>query len=114
MGVLAATMRLMTLTATKNDLEFRLMGITERMSALTAQIAEKDEFCSDLDPESETVRTLEAEKKRLNQLERKLDMEQKMLQARLQQVMQEMQACQQMLGADIQSGMFSYGMGMGR
>ncbi|MBO6271370.1 hypothetical protein J6O48_01170 [bacterium] len=114
MGVLASTMRLMTLTATKNDLEFRLMSITEKMSALTAQIAEKDEFCADLDPESTTVRQMEAEKKRLNELERKLDMQQKMLQARLQQVMQEMQACQQMLGADIQSGMFSYGMGMGR
>ena len=114
MGVLASTMRLMTLTATKNDLEFRLMGITERMAALTAQIAEKDEFMADLDPESVTVRQMESEKKRLNQLEKKLDMEQRMLQARLQQVMQEMQACQQMLGADIQSGMFSYGMGMGR
>ena len=41
-------------------------------------------------------------------------MQQKLLQARLQEVMQEMQSCQQMLGADIQSGLFSYGMGMGR
>ncbi len=114
MGVLAATMRLMTLTATKNDLEFRLMKITERMSVLSAQIADKEEFIGDLDPENPNVRTLETEKKRLNELERKLDLQQKMLQARLQQVMQEMQACQQMLGADIQSGMFSYGMGMGR
>ncbi len=114
MGVLASTMRLMTLTATKNDLEFQLMSITERMSALTAQIGECDEFCGDLDPDSPTVRTLETKKKRLNEMERKLDMRQKLLQARLQQVMQEMQACQQMLGADIQSGIFSYGMGMGR
>ena len=114
MGVLAATMRLMTLTATKNDLEFRLMKITERMSVLSAQIADKEEFIGDLDPENPNVRTLETENKRLNELERKLDLQQKMLQARLQQVMQEMQACQQMLGADIQSGMFSYGMGMGR
>lgn len=114
MGVLAATMRMMTLQATKNDLEFRMMRITERMNTLTAQIADKDEFIGDLDPENPNVKTLEAEKKRLNQLERKLQMQQTLLQARLQQVMQEIQACQQMLGADIQSGLFSYGMGMGR
>ena len=114
MGVLASTMRLMTLTATKNDLEFRLMGITEKMSALTAQICDLDEYNGSLDPDSATVRTLETKKKRLNQLEKKLDMQQKLLQARLQEVMQEMQSCQQMLGADIQSGLFSYGMGMGR
>ena len=114
MGVLVSTMRLLTLTATKNDLEFRLMKITERMSVLTAQIADKEEFIGNLDPENPNVRTFETEKKRLNQLEQKLEMQQKLLQARLQQVMQEMQACQQMLGTDIQSGMFSYGMGMGR
>lgn len=114
MGVLAATMRMMTLQATKNDLEFRLMRITERMSALTAQIADKDEFIGDLDPENPNVKTLEAEKKRLNQLEKKLQMQQTLLQTRLQQVMQEIGACQQMLTADIQSGLFNYGMGMGR
>lgn len=114
MGVLAATMRMMTLQATKNDLEFRLMRITERMNALTSQIADKDEFIGDLDPENPNVKILEAEKKRLNQLERKLQMQQTLLQTRLQQVMQEIGACQQMLGADIQSGLFSYGMGMGR
>ena len=93
MGVLASTMRLMT---------------------LTAQITEDEEFYNDLDPQSPTARSMATEKKRLNQLEKKLEVEQKALQTRLQQVLQEMQACQQMLGADIQSGMFSYGMGMGR
>ena len=47
-------------------------------------------------------------------IEKRIDQQMKALQARLQEVMQEMQACQQMLGADIQSGLFSYGMGMGR
>ncbi len=114
MGVLASTMRLMTLTATKNYLEFKLASNTEKMAALTAQITEDEEFYNDLDPQSPTARSMATEKKRLNQLEKKLEVEQKALQTRLQQVLQEMQACQQMLGADIQSGMFSYGMGMGR
>jgi len=114
MGVLAATMRLMYLTTTKNDLEFKMMNITEKMSALSAQVAECEEFCGDLDPESPNVKALETKKRRLNELEKQLERQQRTCQIRLQEVMQEMQACQQMLGADIQSGMFSYGMGMGR
>jgi predicted nuclease with TOPRIM domain len=90
------------------------MDITGRIANLTAQIADKDEFIGDLDPENPNVRRLEAEKKRLNLMERKLQAQQTALQTRLQEVMQEMQACQQMLGAGIQSGLFSYGMGMGR
>ena len=62
MGVLAATMRLMYLTTTKNDLEFKMMNITEKMSALSAQVAECEEFCGDLDPESPNVKALEIER----------------------------------------------------
>jgi len=114
MGVLASTMRLMTLTSTKNYLEFQLQEKTEEMAVLTKQITENDDFYGDLDPESPTARSLAAQKKKLNMIEKRIDQQMKALQARLQEVMQEMQACQQMLGADIQSGLFSYGMGMGR
>ena len=114
MGVIASTMRLMTLTCTKNYLEFKLASNTEKMSVLTAKITENEEFFGSLDPESPQMSEYRVKKAEYNELEKKLEMEQKMLQTRLQQVMQEMQACQQMLGADIQSGMFSYGMGMGR
>jgi len=114
MGVLAAQMRLVYLVSTKNDLEFKMMGITEKMSTLSAQIADSEEYYATLDPEDKNAKALEAKKARLNQYEKQLQRQQMTLQTRLQQVMQEIQACQQMLGANIQSGLFSYGMGMGR
>ena len=111
MGVLAATMRLMTLTATKNNLEFRQLTLTEKMATLSAQVADNEEFMGDLDPESPEMKTMNAEKRRLNEYEKKLQMQLQAIDARLRQVMAEIQACQNMLNADIQqSGLFTYGM----
>lgn len=112
MGILASTMRLMTLTNSKNDYDMRLMSLAEKISGVTVQIADIDEFNSDLDPNDPAVKKLEAEKKRLNQYEKKLEMQQKMLQTQLQEVTQELQACQQSLTQSIQSsGFFTYGLG---
>ena len=115
MGILASTMRLMTLTASKNDIEFRMMAITERMSSLTAQVADKDEFIGDLDPECAAVRQLEADKKKLNEAERKLKSQQDALQIRLKEIDQEIEACKAVIDNGImRSGMFAYGMGGAR
>lgn len=112
MGILATTMRLMVLTNSKNDFEMRLMTLAEKMTGLTARIADLDDFNTDLNPNDPRVRQLESEKKDLNRYEKKLEMQQKMLQAQLQEVTQEMQACQQSLQQSIQSsGFFSYGLG---
>ena len=40
MGILASTMRLMTLTNSKNDYDMRLMSLAEKISGVTAQIAD--------------------------------------------------------------------------
>ena len=101
MGILAGTMRLMALTSMKNDIEFRMMTIAEKMATLTAQIAENEEFMGDLDPDSPELKAMNAEKRRLNEYEKKLEMQQKSLEIRLQQVNQGIQACQQMVDVDL-------------
>lgn len=112
MGIIASTMRLMTLTNTKNYLEYKLASNTERMGVLTAKITENEEFYGNLDPEAPEMAQYRIKKAELNEMEKKLDAEQKMLQTRLQQVATEMEACQRMLYEGIQrSGMFTYGMG---
>ena len=110
MGILVSTMRLMTLFSLKGRIEFQMMEKTSQMSDLTQKICEQDEYLGDLDSNSPEAKTLEAEKRRLNALEGKLKREQQMLQTRYQEVTQEIQACQQMLTANIQSGFFTYGM----
>lgn len=112
MGILALQMRLITLTNMQNDFEARMVSLAEKVSNLTGQIAEIDEFNGDLDPEDPAVRKLETEKKRLHEYEKKLEMQQKTLQTQMQEVSQEIQSCQQMISQAIQSsGFFSYGLG---
>ncbi|MCR5265150.1 MAG: hypothetical protein K6E29_00980 [Cyanobacteria bacterium RUI128] len=112
MGIIASTMRLMTLTNTKNYLEYKLASNTEKMGVLTAKVTENEEFYGSLDPESPEMSQYRIRKAELNEMEKKLDAEQKMLQTRLQQVATEMEACQRLLYEGIQrSGMFTYGMG---
>lgn len=112
MGILATTMRLMILTNSKNDYEMRLMDLAQKISGVTSQIADIDEFNCGLDPNDKEVRKLEAEKKKLNQYEKQLENQQKIWQTQLQEITQEMQACQQMLSQNIQSsGFFTYGLG---
>lgn len=103
MGILAGTMRLMTLTAMKNNIEFRMLAIAEKMATLTAQIAENEEFMGELDSESPELKSMNAEKKRLNEYEKKLEMQQKALEIRLQQVTQGIEKCQQMVNTDLQT-----------
>lgn len=103
MGILAGTMRLMNLTSTKNNIEFRLMNISEKMSALTTQIAENEAFMGDLDPDSPEVKAMNAEKRRLNEYEKKLELQKRKLEIRLQQVTQGIESCQQTISRDIQS-----------
>ena len=108
MGLIASTMRLLTLTAYKNQLEMRVQSVTESLVGLQSQIDELVSIGADLDPDSDALKDLKVKKERLNLIEKKLEMQQKQFQAKLEAVNQEMQSCQQMLSGNIQSGMFKY------
>lgn len=114
MGVIASSMRLMTLTNMKNYLDYKLQINAEKMAVLLARVTENEELYSSMNPDSPEMGGYRERKAELNAQEKRIEAEEKMLNKRLQAVMQEMQACEQMLDANIQSGVFSYGRGGGR
>mgnify|MGYP000342881248 CR=1 FL=1 len=107
MGLIAASMRLQTLIAYKNQLEMRIQSVTESMVGLQSQADELVTIGADLDPDSDALKDLKVKKERLNLIEKKLEMQQTQLEA----ITQEIQSCQQMVQNNIQSGMFSYTLG---
>lgn len=108
MGIIASSMRLLTLVAYKNQLEMRVQGVTENLVGLQSQIDELVTIGADLDPDSDALKELKVKKERLNLIEKKLEMMQKQFQAKLESVNQEIQSCQQLLSANIQGGAFKY------
>ena len=111
MGLIAASMRLQTLIAYKNQLEMRIQSVTESMVGLQSQADELGTIGADLDPDSDALKDLKVKKERLNLIEKKLEMQQKQFQTQLEAITQEIQSCQQMVQNNIQSGMFSYTLG---
>ncbi len=111
MGLIAASMRLQTLIAYKNQLEMRIQSVTESMVGLQSQADELVTIGADLDPDSDALKDLKVKKERLNLIEKKLEMQQKQFQTQLEAITQEIQSCQQMVQNNIQSGMFSYTLG---
>ena len=107
MGLIAASMRLQTLIAYKNQLEMRIQSVTESMVGLQSQADELVTIGADLDPDSDALKDLKVKKERLNLIEKKLEMQQKQFQTQLEAITQEIQSCQQMVQNNIQSGMFS-------
>jgi len=103
MAVLANSMRLQTLISYRNQLEMRLQGVTEDMMALQSQVDELVSIGSDLDPDSESLKELKVKKERLNLIEKKLEVQQKQWQAKLEAVNQEIQGCEQNLSKSIQN-----------
>ena len=111
MGICMGTMRLLTLTAYKNQLQMRIQGVTENLMGIQSQLDELVTMGADLDPDSDTLKDLKIKKEELNLVEKKLEQMQKQFQSQLEAVNQEINSCQQMLSNDIQSGIFSYGLG---
>ena len=111
MGLIAASMRLQTLIAYKNQLEIRIQSVTESMVGLQSQADELVTIGADLDPHSDALKDLKVKKERLYLIEKKLEMQQKQFQTQLEAITQEIQSCQQMVQNNIQSGMFSYTLG---
>ena len=111
MGLIASSMRLLTLTAYKNQLEMRIESVTENLIGLQSQIDELVTIGADLDPDSDALKDLKVKKERLNLIEKKLEMQQKQFQTQLEAVNQEIQSCQQLVSSTIQSGIFGYSLG---
>ena len=86
MGLFVASSTRQSLIAEKNELEHKVMLIKEAKMELANSTKDLVNAGSDLDPDSVTVKELNMRKERLNNLERKLDMELAEYQARLEMV----------------------------
>lgn len=75
MGLLAATITQQQLTGYKHDLEYKIMLINQAKLGLTSSQDDLLTAGADMDPDSPELKQLEARKEKLNQLEKKLDMQ---------------------------------------
>lgn len=75
MGLIAATITRQAMIAYKHDLEYKIMVINMAKIGLSDTVKDLMNAGSDMDPENPAVKQLEERKKRLNDLEKRLDME---------------------------------------
>ena len=107
MGLITASYRMMYLTAYKFSLESKIQWIATAKMELVASSDEILALGNDLDPENPAVKQLEARRDKLSVLEKRLDMQMKEYQSRLEMVSTELQSCQKAVKDAIQDS-FSY------
>lgn len=101
MGLLIASATVQSSIAQKKDLEYKIQLIQDAQMALQSSSKDLINAGSDLDPDSPTYKQLQLRKERLNNLEKKLDMELQEYRAKLEMVEGQMQAAKQMESASI-------------
>ena len=108
MGLLSASIRKQYLIAYKNELEYKMQLITQSKMGLSTSVTELMKTGTDLDPENPIVKQLEQRKERLNQLEKKLDMQMNEYQEKFKMVEKEIESCDAMFESNMKTA-FSYG-----
>lgn len=83
MGLIAATITKQAMIAYRHDLSYKIMVINLAKMGLSDTVKDLMNAGSDMDPENPAVKQLEERKKRLNDLEKRLDMELAEYQTRL-------------------------------
>ena len=107
MGLIASSFRMMYLTAYQFTLENKIQWIATAKMELMASHDEIMALGNDLDPDNPAVKQMEARRDRLALLEKKLDMQMKDYQIRLDAVKAELGSCEGAVSNAIQRS-FSY------
>ena len=107
MGLIAASYRVMYLTAYKISLESKIQWIYAAKDDLVASSSEIMSLGNDLDPDNPAVKQMEARRDKLIVLEKKLDLQLKEYSTRLKMIDAELQAAEQAVDSAIQSS-FKY------
>lgn len=107
MGLITSTFRVMYLTAYQLSLETKIQWISTAKMELMASSDEIMSLGNDLDPDNPAVKQMEARRERLVHLEKRLDMQMKEYQQRLQAVQAELKSCEDAVGKAIERS-FSY------
>ena len=110
MGFITGSIRLLYLTQLRNDLEYKIMLISEAKLDMSKSITDLMEVGTDLDPDSPIIKNMKARRDRLQQVEKRLDEQMTIYQNKLKAVDTEIQSAQSMVDKGIQLS-FKYGTG---
>lgn len=102
MGMATSQLRLMYLNAYRLDLEYKIQLITEAKMNLSKTCTDLINVGTDLSSDDPVVKMLEARKERLNQMEKKLDMQLQQYQNKLKMIDTEYGSCESMLQKNIE------------
>ena len=113
MGFLTGTIRLLYLTQLKNDLDYKIMLITESKRELAESISSLMDVGTSLDPNSPVVQSLRARREKLEIMEKELDAKMVRYQSKLRAVEEEIKSATESVQKSTASE-FSYSLGGGR
>ena len=102
MGMATSQLRLMYFNASRLDLEYKIQLITEAKMNLSKTCTDLINVGTDLSSDDPVVKMLEARKERLNQMEKKLDMQLQQYQNKLKMIDTEYSSCESMLQKNIE------------
>lgn len=95
MGLIAASFRMMYLTAYRISLESKIQWIMTAKQDLVMSSSEIMSLGNDLDPENPAVKKLEARREKLTLLEKQLDLRLQEYETRLKMINAELESSQQ-------------------
>lgn len=107
MGLITSSFRVMYLTAYQFTLENKIQMISSAKMDLMTSSEEILSLGYNLDPENPAVKQMKARSERLTLLEKRLDIQMKEYQQRLQAVQAELKSCEDAMGKAIDRS-FSY------
>lgn len=108
MGLINSSIRVTMLLSQKHDLEYKIMLITQAQMNLGQNLNDLMQVGTDYsDPDSPVVKQLKQREQRLQQLEKRLDLQQKRYQARLDMVTTELESARKMRDQAIKA-IFTY------
>ena len=108
MGLINSTIRVAMLASQKLDIEYKILTITQAKMNLSQSVSDLMQVGTDYtDPESQVVKLLNQRQQRLQQLEKRLDMQMAQLQTRLQMIETELESAKKMRDNSIKAS-FTY------
>lgn len=104
MGLINSTIRVAMLMSQKMDLEYKILLTTQAQMNLSQSVSDLMQVGTDYtDPDSPVVKQLKQREARLQQLEKRLQMQQAQYQTRLQMIEAEIESAKAMRDKSIQA-----------
>lgn len=107
MGLIAAAIQKQYLIGYKHDLEYKVQLIVQAKMGLAGSVSDLLHTGTDLDPENPIIKQLEQRKARLSLLEKKLDLQMNVYQAKLKAIDIQIESCDKMMEKNLKQA-FSF------